>query len=770
MRGFSTLLRPGSNKIATSVLVRKLHTFPSHIAVAEEVKAAIHANEPVVALESTILTHGIPYPYNIEMAIELNKISRSLGVVPATIALINGVPTVGATDAELEYLCQPPADGSFLKVSRRDLAYMTAHGVTGGTTIAGTSILAHLAGIRVFATGGLGGVHRGAESTLDISADLEELGRTPIAVVSAGAKAILDLNKTFEYLETKGVHVSTYGPKGTNIPAFYSRDSGIPSPFNFDSPEDAAAVIHANSLLGLQSGMLFCIPPPHEFAIPAEEIDDAINTAVIAANEAQIKGKAITPFLLNRIFELTEGRSLKSNIGFVKNNVAIGASIAKALSLKEKESSNIINPAPTAIHVSPQSQKANESKAKPTPSSVDCVVVGAIALDLTCDMPFATLSSPSTYMHTSNPGTIHRTPGGVGFNLCLAASLATESPIRMISAVGPDCRDLHSALSLDMSTAPDLSGVLVAENGVTAQYIAMHDSRGDLIFACADMSLVERLSAAHIAFEIERAGPLKWIALDANLDHEPMQTVLTSAGKAGARVLLEPTASIKSQTVLDLDIGIYPRHSVEVATPNTFELEAMFKHARSKGLLEQPEWWKVIDACSTTADFRNAVEHMAKSRGLSELVDQGIVPMGIHMLPFIPNLFVKVGQHGVFSLQLMKEVKGRNVTENQISIASGLVVWRGNQLDGQNVCIVVRHHAPHSVDADEIVSVTGAGDSFVGVLLAELLDSDKNGVNVLEDIDDLDKVIDRAQRAAILTLKHRNAISPEIQNLPRNHA
>ncbi|KAK9241382.1 hypothetical protein V1525DRAFT_334713 [Lipomyces kononenkoae] len=314
---------------------RRTHTSlppPSCITIDAEVREAVQTNKPVVALESTILTHGIPYPHNLEMAHELNKIIRAEGAVPATIALVKGRPTVGATDEEIEYLCQPPKDESFIKVSRRDLAYAVAHGVTGGTTIAGTMILAHMAGIRVFATGGLGGVHRGSEATMDISADLEELGRTPVAVVSAGAKAILDLDKTFEYLETKGVHVSTYGPKGVNLPAFYSRDSGIPSPFNFETPKEAAAVIHTNSLLQLQSGLLFCIPVPAEYEIPAADINGVIERAIVSAEQEGIKGKAITPYLLNRILELTGGRSLKSNVGFVKNNIKVGASIAKALS------------------------------------------------------------------------------------------------------------------------------------------------------------------------------------------------------------------------------------------------------------------------------------------------------------------------------------------------------------------------------------------------------------------------------------------------------
>ncbi|KAK9484824.1 Indigoidine synthase A like protein-domain-containing protein [Lipomyces starkeyi] len=762
-----------------------MHNLPSHITVDPEVSEAVHANKPVVALESTILTHGIPYPHNLEMARDLNKLIRAEGAIPATIALVKGCPTIGATDEEIEYLCQPPNEGSFIKISRRDLAYAVAHGITGGTTIAGTMILAHLAGIRVFATGGLGGVHRGADTTMDISADLEELGRTPVAVVSAGAKAILDLEKTFEYLETKGVHVSTYGPKGVNLPAFYSRDSGIPSPFNFETPKEAAAVIHANSLLQLQSGMLFCVPAPHEFDIPAVEVDAIINKAVISAQEAGIKGKDITPFLLNRILELTDGRSLESNVGFVKNNIKMGVSIAKALSEIANKANDEILPssalqpaipstvAPAAKSVSPPTLELGQ-----TSDAADCLVVGAVAIDLTCDLTYGVLDKQSSWIHTSNQGAIHRTPGGVGFNLCLATTYASspDTTIRMISAVGPEARDLPAVLNLTSTTSPDLSGVLVIEDGRTAQYIAMHDCKGDLILACADMGLVEQLSPAHIKSEFARAGKSPhWVGVDANLNREPLSTAILCAREAGAKVLLEPTSVMRAQVILELgDVGVtnvWPNPpAVDVMTPNSIELEGLFSHARELGLFERQDWWDVIDAMGTTTDFQTAIAWMARESGIMEqIVEKGLVQMAVHLLPFTPNLFVKMGELGVITVQLVKEseVRGRMVGPRQLSTGPGFVMWRGTKIAGQgeNLCVLVRHHAAHKVTGD-IVSVTGAGDSFAGVLLSELVAADKRGIkNILADVDAIAKTVERAQKAAVLTLMSRFAISPAIKKL-----
>lgn len=297
--------------------------------VAEEVRDAVSTGKPVVALESTIITHGLPYPDNVNMARDVENLIRSQGVVPATIGFVNGNGMVGIQEEHLEFL---GSSTGMYKISRREIPYIMSKKFSGGTTIAATMILAHKAGIDIFATGGLGGVHRGGEHTMDVSADLDELSRTPVGVVCSGPKSILDIGRTLEYLETKGVHVSTYGPDGTNVPGFYTSDSGFPSPYNFQTTEQAAELMVANKTFDLNTGAVFCVPNPKEFEINKQEIDTIINDALTQADKVGTKGKDVTPFLLKKIWEATEGNSLHSNIGLMKNNATIGARIAKHMS------------------------------------------------------------------------------------------------------------------------------------------------------------------------------------------------------------------------------------------------------------------------------------------------------------------------------------------------------------------------------------------------------------------------------------------------------
>ncbi|WP_407529807.1 pseudouridine-5'-phosphate glycosidase [Methylobacterium oryzisoli] len=296
------------------------------IDLAPEVRAARDAGAPVVALESTIVTHGMPHPQNIATARAVEAEVRRNGAVPATIAVVAGRIRVGLPDAELDWLGTAP---DVLKLSRADLPYAVAAGRHGSTTVAATMICAHLAGIRVFATGGIGGVHRDVEATLDISADLDELARTPVAVVCAGAKAILDLPRTLEYLETRGVPVVAYGTD--RFPAFWSRDSGLPAPLRLDTPEAVAALIRAKEALGLAGGIVVANPVPEADEIPADEIAPRIEAALAEAREAGIAAKAVTPFLLRRMLDLTGGRSLATNIALVRNNAALAARLAVAL-------------------------------------------------------------------------------------------------------------------------------------------------------------------------------------------------------------------------------------------------------------------------------------------------------------------------------------------------------------------------------------------------------------------------------------------------------
>ncbi len=295
--------------------------------ISPEIEEAVRAGRPVVALESTILSHGMPYPENRRFALEVEEIIRARGAVPATMAIIDGRLKAGLTDEELLRMCQ--AQG-VLKVSRRDLPIVVAQGLTGATTVATTMILCEMAGVRVFATGGIGGVHRGGEDSMDISADLQELAQTPVAVVCAGAKMILDIGRTLEVLETLGV--SVLGLDTDDFPAFYCRKSGFGVDYNAHTPEDVARIAKAKWDMGLRGGLLIGNPVPEEYAMDFDEMSRVIDRAMAMAEEAGVRGKAITPFLLARIVELTGGESLNTNMQLAFNNARAAADIAVALS------------------------------------------------------------------------------------------------------------------------------------------------------------------------------------------------------------------------------------------------------------------------------------------------------------------------------------------------------------------------------------------------------------------------------------------------------
>ena len=298
-----------------------------YLDISPEVSAALAAGKPVVALESTIISHGMPYPQNVETALAVEKIVRENGAVPATIAIIGGRLKAGLTPEEIEYFGKKGPE--IAKASRRDLPVLVARGQDGACTVTTTMMIAHMAGIGVFATGGIGGVHRGAETTMDISADLEELGQTPVMVICAGAKSILDLGLTLEYLETKGVPVIGYGTD--ELPAFYTRTSGFGVDYRLDTPAELAAAFHAQRAMGLKGGMLVTNPIPEEYSMDPAVINKAIDQAIAECQAQGVHGKATTPFLLARVKDLTGGDSLDSNIQLVFNNARLAARTAAEL-------------------------------------------------------------------------------------------------------------------------------------------------------------------------------------------------------------------------------------------------------------------------------------------------------------------------------------------------------------------------------------------------------------------------------------------------------
>ena len=296
-----------------------------YLDLSPEVKEALENNRPIVALESTIISHGMPYPKNVQTAVAVENTIRENGAVPATIAIIKGRLKVGLTPDELEYFGKKGL--AINKTSRRDIPLIVSKGEDGATTVAATMMIAAMAGIQVFATGGIGGVHRGAETTMDISADLDEFTKPPVLVVCAGAKAILDLNLTMEYLETKGIPVFCY--QTDELPAFYTRNSGIKAPFRADSPTELASIWNTKKELGIQGGFIVANPIPEEFSMDPERINAAIDEAISEMNKLGIRGKETTPYLLDKVQKLTGGDSLESNIRLVLNNAALAARIAK---------------------------------------------------------------------------------------------------------------------------------------------------------------------------------------------------------------------------------------------------------------------------------------------------------------------------------------------------------------------------------------------------------------------------------------------------------
>lgn len=298
-----------------------------YLSISPEVQAALNAGKPVVALESTIISHGMPYPQNVETALRVEQTIRDNGAVPATIAIIGGQLKAGCTPEEIEYLGKKGQ--AVIKASRRDLPVLVARKEDGATTVTTTMIIAAMAGIKIFATGGIGGVHRGAQQTFDISADLEELAQTPVMVICAGAKSILDLGLTLEYLETKGVPVIGYQTE--ELPAFYTRHSGFKVDYRIDTPQELAAAFKAKIDCGLKGGMLVTNPIPEQYSMPKDVIDAAIEKALQEMDAARIHGKQCTPFLLAKVKDLTGGDSLAANIQLVLNNARLAAQTAVAL-------------------------------------------------------------------------------------------------------------------------------------------------------------------------------------------------------------------------------------------------------------------------------------------------------------------------------------------------------------------------------------------------------------------------------------------------------
>ncbi|KAH6853807.1 Indigoidine synthase A like protein-domain-containing protein [Chaetomium sp. MPI-CAGE-AT-0009] len=738
---------------------------PGLLKISPEVTAALAANKPVVALESTIYTHGA---LGGELEVELEAVVRAHGAVPAVCGVLAGVPTVGLTPAEVARMVREGA----AKASRRDLARLSAPAVLGqagaghgGTTISGTMVLARLAGIRVFGTGGLGGVHRGGEASMDVSADLTELGRTRVAVVSSGCKGFLDIPRTLEFLETQGAFVATFadgaaaGGKGVDFPAFWARESGVPSPSVVRDERDAAAIILAQERLGVESGMLFANPIPEEAAIPRKEMELVIETAVREAAEKGFTGSANTPYVLSRIRQLTQERSTSANVALVRSNVARAAKISVELA-------KLLDGAPVTAKAASLGMDGTRQASTPAakdPHPVDVLVAGSVALDLNCDYAGSVASgngqAVSPALHTSNPSTISQSVGGVGHNIALAAHrISGEGKVRLYSMVGDDIAgstilSTLRASGLDTSCVRQLGDEFPSAR--TAQYVAVNDADKNLVMAMADMDIFSTHSfPADWTSTVATSKP-KWLVVDANWSEADIQTWLRAGAEHGARAAFEPVSVAKSQRLFPAlknssrnkpALGVYPRASVGLCTPNQHELLAMYEAARDRGYLEHDAaWFGVLDGFGILRGARDRFVDIASAA----VADAGIPVQCVNLLPYIPTIVAKMGHRGA----LLATVLGRDDPRLKDPEHARFVVSRSMN-DHPHVGGVYMRLFPAVEAVRDVVSVNGIGDTFMGVLVAGLAMGGK-----------VDGLIDVAQRAAVLTLRSKESVSEEVRGL-----
>ncbi|OQE96430.1 hypothetical protein PENNAL_c0001G05815 [Penicillium nalgiovense] len=754
--------------------------------VSEEVRDAVATGKPVVSLETTIYTHGFPYPDNIALAALLESVVRANGGVPATIGVLDGVAKVGLSTEELIELASTAQDKSALKVSRRDLGYICGMGMVGkpmhgGTTISGTMILSELAGIKIFGTGGLGGVHRGAESSMDISADLTELGRTPVTVISSGCKSFLDIPRTLEYLETEGVCVGTFadGRDGAvDFPAFFTRESGVRSPRVIQNEAEAAAIVYAQSKLPVSSGIHFANPVPLEHSIPKAEMDLVIEEAIRLSHVEGYHGSDNTPFVLAKIKELSGGKSVVANRALIESNVKRATLVAVELAKLEQADlgtgsrhmpsiPDVALPSQVASQVEDIPESAGTEPITPT-LKADVVVAGSLAIDLSCDYtPFGDeLTQVAPVPHTSNPAIIGQSLGGVGHNVAVAANYV-GSDVLFCSVVADDLsgRAALSTLEIEDLSTEGIQVLPATPSTRTAQYIAINDIKKDLVVAMADMGIVE-LPESQLDFDgfweplLERTKP-NWVVVDANWRPDVIAKWSAVARKHGARVAFEPVSTAKSRRLFGSDanstsatIGpnqTIPDNAISLACPNRLELAAMYTAARESLLFESAEWWDIINSMNMSPT--GSRERLIAMTSVS-LVDEGLPQQTVQLLPFIPCIVTKLGGAGALLTQLLPPGDPR-LTDPE---SAPYILARASPGSDVPFGGVYMHlFSPATILGDQdIVSVNAAGDTLLGVVVAGLA---KEPSVRIED------VIPIAQEASRKTLASAGGVSKKLVEL-----
>ncbi|OCB88300.1 hypothetical protein A7U60_g4502 [Sanghuangporus baumii] len=775
---------------------RSLHPLPNNLSrtLARQAALDIHpevlsalsssSRKPIVALETAIVTNGMPPPTNLEIALKLEQIIREQGAVPATIGIVGGRVKIGLTREELERLADTEGNQNLVKVSRRDIGPIISQRLDGGTTICGTLIFAHLAGIRVFATGGLGGVHRGGQDTMDVSADLHELTRCPVGVVSCGVKSILDIGRTLEYLETLGIPVVTYG-NTYNFPAFFCGESDFNTSWKVNDPRAAAEILDAQARLGLQNGTLFAAPMPEQFAAQGAEVKAAVDQAIRESEENGMskKGKEVTPWLLARVLELTGGKSLE-------NSGQIAVELARLEEERHEESSDKLGrstaSAQPSIRATSNSYETSQDQSSQDWSTETTsepkappklIVVGAAAVDVTGRVSRGLVRVIS---QTTAPGTVVLTVGGVARNMAEAAH-------RVLSS-GPDAQPDATLLVSPIGRKDEFSSFIVDEHDLlgmrhdgllrtsehrTAVCDMVLDASGALVGGVADMDIIHNVPESAVLDRIRDENPAL-VVVDGNLSQTTISSILKYCWNRSNPIpsFFEPTSISKSSSILP---GILEQlvtndraateSPVTYAAPNTIELAHMYREANSetRGMINHRVWWEVLHNFNLGSQWRLDLETLArqpacpaKGKGdLSFLTRDGIAQMAINILPFFQNLVIKCGDKGVV---VVMRISGENAKNSPWALehsnpVKGYIVAKG--LHGKEI-VVLKHFPAIPVEPEEVVSVTGAGDSLAGALCASLV----KDPTTFQTSEKLDAAVHIAQRAAVLSLHSVRAISP----------
>eukprot|EP00794_Sanderia_malayensis_P012071 gene12071-13315_t len=700
-------------------VVLKQHTrgFRVRPVVAE----ALRQRKPVVALESTIITHGMPYPQNIRTAFGVERVIRDQAAIPATVGIIEGELIVGLTEDEINFLGEPDnGDSKKIKTSRRDLAHVLSQGLSGGTTVSGTMIAAQKAGIPIFVTGGIGGVHRGANESFDISADLTELGKTPIAVVCAGIKSILDIGLTLEYLETQGVTVVTYG-HSKEFPAFFTPKSGFQAPYNSNSPQELACLVEESLSLGLNNGLVIGVPIPQESSSVGEEIEGIILKALEEARQRGIIGKNVTPFVLERVNEMSGGKSLETNIALIENNARVGAQIAVELSKIERSRLGGAKVHYPDVSMEEPFFTTNIDKTMKEPRSTPLnenkpVIIGGSVFDL-----LAVTDSYDVLAEVTNKGKLYQTFGGVGRNIAECVARLGVQPL-LISAMGKDSQGdmmLEHLQKLNMDTR----GILVSSDVPTASYSAIMNNSGELLLAVGDMHIHEEIKQDFIQdFEDDiKKAPI--VCIDGNLDTSVIERALQLCIKHDVPVWYDPTDMTKATKPFSTEAW----RAVTYVSPNKRELQAL--HA---AICNRQEGMENFNS-DGSLDF---------SRPTEDQVITACIRMSRDILPKVTCLVITLGRFGVLVLR-------NELCDEPFPVKGNMTAC--NEKAG----LISATHYP-SVNEDivpdmKIRSVSGAGDSLAGTMIASIIRGDEPHICVKAGL-----------RAAFLSLQTHDAVSDQV--------